>query len=211
MKKRIEYIYEDIGELYLRQRKIAKNITDIETMVQESDTPSKTTFLLGKLSALTDHRKTKHKKIIEELINTKKVLENNQYYDSILDEVEYVEGYIEGLTFLLNVDKELFNISPNFVLFIYATNDSLMQKYDLALSLHEKMGAYDTDKPVRYYCSLAVDDICEKIANLDEETMNAVCVVYQGNSLPSKEMLQQLAFEKNDNVFIVCDRDEIAV
>lgn len=211
MKRRTNYVYENVGEMYLRQRKIDELIKKTETKIQEAPTPEETTFNIGKLSAIVDYRSSKHKKIIEAVIETKKSLENHQYYDSILDEIEFVGGYVKGLNILLELDKELFDISPNFVLFIYATTEELKSKYDLSLSLNEKLDEFGSAGSVRYYVSTSVDDICDKIMHLGSETLNAVCAVYQEEHLPTKEIMQQLAFEKSDNIFLLCDKEEIKV
>lgn len=197
--------------MYLRQRKIDELIKKTETKIQEAPTPEETTFNIGKLSAIVDYRSSKHKKIIEAVIETKKSLENHQYYDSILDEIEFVGGYVKGLNILLELDKELFDISPNFVLFIYATTEELKSKYDLSLSLNEKLDEFGSAGSVRYYVSTSVDDICDKIMHLGSETLNAVCAVYQEEHLPTKEIMQQLAFKKSDNIFLLCDKEEIKV
>lgn len=211
MKRRTNYVYENVGEMYLRQRKIDELIKKTETKIQEAPTPEETTFNIGKLSAIVDYRSSKHKKIIEAVIETKKSLENHQYYDSILDEIEFVGGYVKGLNILLELDKELFDISPNFVLFIYATTEELKSKYDLSLSLNEKLDEFGSAGSVRYYVSTSVDDICDKIMHLGSETLNAVCAVYQEEHLPTKEIMQQLAFKKSDNIFLLCDKEEIKV
>lgn len=211
MKRKTDYIYGNVGEMYLRQRKIDDFIKKNEIELQDTRTPEATTFVIGKISALNDYRNSKHKKVIEAVIETKKSLENHQYYDSILDEIEYVKGYAKGLGILLAIDKELFDILPNFVLFIYATTEELKVKYDLALSLDSNLNEFNSESSVRYYISTSADDICDKIINLSSETTNAVCTVYQDNNPPAKEILQQLAFEKNDNVFLVCDKEETKV
>ena len=211
MKKRTDYLYEDVGELYLRQRKIDDLIREAEDALKRTESLEKATFVIGEIAALNDHRNSKHIKIVESIIEVKKALENHQYYDSILDEIEYVEGYKNGLNALLKLDRELFDASPNFVLFLYTTTEALRNKYDLAFSAFPKMGVYTSGESIRYFVTMSADEICGEIVKLDRNTMNAVCVVYQEGSRPSKEIMQQLAFEKNDNVFLVCDKEEIQV
>lgn len=211
MKKRTDYLYEDVGELYLRQRKIDDLIREAEDALKRTESLEKATFVIGEITALNDHRNSKHIKIVESIIEVKKALENHQYYDSILDEIEYVEGYKNGLNALLKLDRELFDASPNFVLFLYTTTEALRNKYDLAFSAFPKMGAYTSGESIRYFVTMSADEICGEIVKLDRNTMNAVCVIYQEGSLPAKEIMQKLAFEKNDNVFLVCDKEEIQV
>lgn len=211
LRREKKYMYENIGEMYLRQKKIDAFIEEADMAIQSESSPESSTFALGKMSALTDYRDYKHKDIVEALVETKKSLENNEYYDSILDEIEYIKGYIKGLTILLTFDRETFDIPSNFVLFIFATSEELKIKYKLALSLNRKLDEFGSDSPLRYYISTSVDDICDKIMQLPDETTNAVCAVYQKDNSPAIEQLQQLAFEENDNVFLICDREEINV
>ena len=211
MKKRTDYLYENVGELYLRQRKIDDLIKEAEDNLKRTESLEKATFEIGEIAALNDHRNSKHIKIVESIIEVKKALENHQYYDSILDEIEYVEGYKNGLNALLKLDRELFGVSPNFVLFVYATSEAIQNKYDLAFSAFPPMGTYTSGESIRYCVTKSADEICGEIIKLDRNTMNAVCVIYREGALPAKEILQKLAFEKNDNVFLVCDKEEIQV
>lgn len=211
MKRRTDYLYENIGEMYLRQRKIDALIECAEDELQNMESLSEATFVIGKMAAFADYRNSRHVKIVEAVISSKKALENHQYYDTILDEVEYVEGYVDGLNELLKLDKELFKAIPNFVLFIYATSEELRNRYDLALSIYPEIGEFQSGRPIRYYVAMSADEICNEIIKLDNDTMNAICVVYQEDNLPTKEIMQKLAFEKNDNVFLVCDKGELKV
>lgn len=211
MRKRTDYLYENVGELYLRQRKIDDLIKEAEDTLKKTESSEEATFVIGEIAALNDHRNSKHIKIVESIIEVKKALENHQYYDSILDEIEYVEGYKSGLNALLKLDRELFAVSPNFVLYLYTTTEAVRNKYELAFSAFPQMGAYTSGESIRYLVTMSADEICSEIVKLDRNTMNAVCVIYQEGLLPSKEIMQQLAFEKNDNVFLVCDKEEIQV
>ena len=66
---------------------------------------------------------------------------------------------------------------------------------------------FEESGSLRYFISSDAESICNKINEFDTQTEYATCVIYSKDSIPSKETMQKLSFEKNDNVYLINDKD----
>ena len=202
------YTYCNAGELYTRNKKVSALIKEVEQEIKDCLNPEDSNYLYGRLTALLDCFNSAHKGVIECLTDTKKrilELSDNEYF---LDELNYEKGYSQGLEDILDIDRNIFYTPSSFTLFIYSSDEDIYQRYKLAFATSKDFAEYDSDKHLRYCISSLAEDICEKIEKLGDTENFAVCVVYSKDNLPSVETMQKLSFEKNDNVFLIKDKDE---
>lgn len=207
MKKREYYLLSDVGQIFVRNKKIDKYIEQLnceKKLIQNNEQFIRT---LGKYDALIDALGKKHKQIIENLLTTKHQIEEFAS-EPICNEVDYLNGYVEGLEFVLRQDREIFDSSKHsFVFFVYSVNEELLCKYELSLGTSSFMKEFNEEGHLKYYISSEADSICKKIREFDKNTEYAICVIYSKNSMPSKEIMGKFSVEANNNIFFVSDRD----
>lgn len=206
MKKREYYLLNDVGQIYVRNKKIDTYIAQLRDEMNVNSNDEQFISLLGKYNALVDVREKKHKQILDTLLSTKQQAEELATYP-ICDELEYLKGYLEGLELVLTQDRKIFDTNFDFVFFIFSTDKNLLNKYELSLSTSNMIKRFEESGSLRYFISSEAESICKKISELDTRTEYAVCVIYSKDSMPSKEIMQKLSFEKNDNVYLVSDKD----
>ncbi len=207
MKKSEYYLLRDVGQIFARNKKIDTYIDQLNAEIKSVQPNEQFIWLLGKSDALIDVRGKKHKQIIENLLVTKKQIEEFAN-EPICNEVDYLNGYVEGLEFVLRQDREMFD-SPqhSFVFFIYSANEELLCKYELSLSTSSFIKEFNKEGGLKYCISSDVDSICKKIDGFDEKTEYAICVIYSKSSMPSKEIMEKISVETNNNIFFISDRD----
>ena len=206
MKKSDYYLLNDVGQIYRRNKKIDKYIIDV--LEEINSNPNNELFipLLGKYNALVDTRGKSHKQIIDILLSTKQQAEDLNNFQ-ICNELDYINGYLEGLELVLREDRIIFDTKFEFVLFLFSTCNDLLNKYELALSTSKTFKNIDEQGLLRYYITSDENLICKKINDFETQTEYAICVIYSKESLPSKEIMQKLSLEKNDNIYFISDKD----
>lgn len=208
MKKREYYLLNDVGQIYVRNKKIDTYIVQLRDKMDVNSNNEQFISLLGKYNALVDVRGKKHKQILDILLSTKQQAEELITYP-ICNELEYLKGYLEGLELVLTQDREIFDTNFDFVFFIFSTDKDLLNKYELSLSTSNIIKRFEESGSLRYFISSDAESICKKINEFDTQTEYAICVIYSKDSMPSKEIMQKLSFEKNDNVYFVSDKDTL--
>lgn len=208
MKKREYYLLNDVGQVYIRNKKIDTYIGQLRDELNSIQNNEQFIWLLGKSDALSDTRGKKHKQILDILLSTKQQIEELTTYP-ICNELDYLKGYLEGLELVLRQDREIFNTKYDFVFFIFSANEELLSKYELSLNTSSLIKKFGEQSSLRYFISSDAELICQKVKEFDERTEYAVCVIYSKNSMPSKEVMQKLSFEKNDNVYFISDKDTV--
>lgn len=195
--------YSNAGRLYSRIKTIDSLLASLHEELNE--TPSEdSTFLLGKIAGIEENRTYLHRKLVEVCSSTKKEIKESAEYQ---EENVFLKGYLKGVIEILEIDRRGFDDPISFVLFVYAEDDDLLNKYRLVLSVTDAFSEFHEDG-LRYYASSDADDICGKILGLTGETEYLVCIVYDKDGFPTVDTLQKLCFGKYHNVYLHKDRNE---
>lgn len=202
------YLSRDAGQLFIRNRYIESLISSLKNEINLACADD-INFLFGKLDALTEGKGKLHKTLVEEIVEIKQKISAAEDEDDLFNEITYLKGYILGIEEILNYDRKIFDSENSFILFVYSISEELISKYKLALSASDLFTDSDEINKVRYRISTSADEICESIVALDENTEFAICVIYDRANLPSKEIMQQLSFGRNTNVYLLHDNESM--
>ena len=200
------YLYSDAGQLFARSRYFDNEIEELKNEIKICE-PTSMNFKFGRLDALLEGKCKLHKVLVDEIIEIKKQIEDNNEIDEIFSEIEYLNGYLKGIEDILNYDRQLFENNSSFILFVYSMSEETISKYQLALYASDLFSDVDEPNKVKYYISTNVDKICERITDLEDNTEFAICVIYTKDYLPNKEIMQKLSFGRNGNVYLLRDND----
>lgn len=87
MKKREYYLLNDVGQIYVRNKKIDTYIAQLRDEMNVNSNDEQFISLLGKYNALVDVREKKHKQILDTLLSTKQQAEELATYEKKLSDV----------------------------------------------------------------------------------------------------------------------------
>ena len=197
------YAFLNAGKMLSRKKKVDSRLCVLERELSDADGDA-ATFISGKLAAVRDSRGRTHRKIIKHCVEVKKEIQESKGFNS---ETDFLEGYLEGLEYILNLDRDLFHTDVNFCFFLYSENEDLREKYQLALSAMKEFHEVG-DKGIQYLVSGSIEEIHRQIMGLDSQTEYAILVVYNKSCLPSMEIMKALAAEKYDCVYLHKDNSE---
>lgn len=203
MKLSRRYTFANAGELLSRNKKIKLILESLEAELEEV-TVEESAFLLGEISAIRDNWAHPHKKIVENCVDVKKEIKETEEF---FEENKFLEGYLKGVEVVLSVDRQVFKEPIEFVFFVYSEDEDILDKYRLVFSTIDEFAEFN-GWGVRYYISGNSSDICGKIQDLCNDTEYVVYVVYNKDSLPQKETMQQLCFGEFSNVYLHKDQNE---
>lgn len=196
-------VFLNAGKMLSRKKMVDSRLYALEQDLAEA-AGDEIAFITGKLSAIRDSRGRSHRKIIKHCVEVKKEIRESKGFNT---ETDFLEGYLEGMEYILNLDRELFHTNVNFCFFLYSENEDLREKYQLALSAMEEFHEVGS-KGIQYLVSDDHEEIRRQILNLDSETEYAILVVYNKNCLPSMEVMKELTDEKYDCVYLHKDNSE---
>ncbi len=203
MKSSKRLIFSNAGRLYARYKKIDSLLGALDTELDK--TPAEEcTFLLGRIAGIEENRKHSHKKLIDSCVATKREIVESAEFPN---ENVFFKGYLRGIEDLLEMDRTEFKNPTDFVLFVYSEDDTLLKKYQLALSVMDVFSGF-SEYGSRLYVSSNAEDICDRILNLNEKTEYLVYVVYTKDCTPEVGTLQKLCFDQYHNVYLHKDNNE---
>ncbi len=198
---------KDAGQLFVRNREIEKKIKDIKSIITVEINSNKLLFSFGMLDAYEDCKNNSHRELVDKIIETKKKNYELSSCDDLLDEKPYLDGYLMGIENILKIDRKIFKLDTSFVFIVYSISEEIISKYRLSLYASDLFSEVESVGYIKYYISTNADEICNVINHFDEKTEYVICVVYNKETLPNKEIMQQLAFGRNNNVYLLRDKE----
>lgn len=193
-------VLKNTGRLIARVNMIDQQLEKLKNDYENAPVEN-STYLLGQIAGIEDSRSFKHKEIIDLLVDTKRNLDDCHDFEWI-----FYKGYIKGLEMVLQVDREIYKDTPNFVFFIYTESEDLFEKYRAAF--------YTTRcfKPlcgtgIQYFLTSDVKEIESGIEKYGKTNQYVITVVYERRA-PSKETMENLAAGGTDFIYLHKDNDE---
>ena len=182
------FALQNAGDLLARKRAVDRRLRALKTAF-ENAAPEESGYLLGKISAVEDHRDSSHKKIVTTLVHTRQEIRDAVDFP---EEQTFLKGYLAGLETVLQLDRELFQEERSFILFLYAEDPDLREKYALALA------AMDAFTPLcgqglQYFLTGDAAALEEAIRTYGDSSEFLVTVLYGSGRLPSVETMRTLS------------------
>lgn len=197
------FALRDAGQILARKRAIDQRINNLN-IAYENASVEECPYLLGKISGLHENRSVNHRKLVNNLVETRNEITAAIDFN---DEQAFLKGYLKGIETILEIDREVFEEQTDFIFFIYSEQQSFLDKYLLGFraitAFSELCGT-----GLQYCLSSNAEDLSEKINTYQGTNEYIVVVIYDSASLPSVETMQKLSGNRQDCIYLHKDSGE---
>lgn len=208
---KIEKILQNTGEFFLRQRILSRWLEDLEERIKAESDYVLFQRCIGERDGIFETMGHTHEKVIEQLVDTKKVLAGledtseaeSEYFDF---EKPYIEGYINGIEQTLRAGRETFEEPIPFALIIVTAVDEVRASYEAVFQAIPAFKPISEPCNKRYLVTTSTSEAEQAVRALPEGMEYMLCYIYgHPSNPPVAETLQCLSEFSEDNLFIVKD------
>lgn len=208
---KIEKILNNSGEFFLRQRILNRWLKDLEERIRAENDYTLFQRYIGERDGIFETMGHTHEKVIEQLVDAKKVLAGledtskaeTEYFDF---EKPYIEGYINGIEQTLRAGRETFGEPIPFALIIVTAVDEVRASYETVFQAIPAFKPISEPCNKRYLVTTSTSEAEQAVNALPEDMECMVCYIYgHPSNPPVAELLQRLSAFSGDNLFIVKD------